>query len=58
MKVNFWANSLDFGVWEAETLESCKDKFASDSGYLSWADMCERAEEFGGNNVEFNIISE
>lgn len=48
---NFSANSLDFGNWSAPTQEQAQEKFADDSGYVSWAAMVEQAEEFGGNNV-------
>lgn len=54
---NFWANNLDFGVWEAVDIDQAKEDFARDSGYLSWADMDSRAEEFGGNTVEFKEIN-
>jgi len=49
---NFEANGVDFGEWIATTQEQAQDAFASDAGYKSWNDMCERAEEFGGNTVE------
>ena len=49
---NFSANAVDFGNWEADTQAEAQDLFASDSGYKNWADMCERADEFGGNSVE------
>jgi len=49
---NFSANSVDFGEWIAPTKEQAQDAFAMDAGYKSWLDMCQRAEEFGGNSVE------
>ena len=54
---NFSANGLDFGEWLAQTKKEAQEKFASDAGYKSWADMCERAEEFGGNNVEIKEVT-
>lgn len=54
---NFSANCLDFGDWEAKTLQQAKDDFASDSGYKDWDDMVERADEFGGNTVEIKEVS-
>ena len=53
---NFSANGLDFGEWLAQTQKDAQDAFASDAGYKSWADMCGRAEEFGGNNVEVKEV--
>lgn len=55
---NFSANAVDFGNWEADTQAAAQDHFASDSGYKSWADMCERADEFGGNSVEIREVME
>lgn len=56
---NFSANAIDFGVWEAESLEAAKEAFASDAGYASWAAMVEQAEEVGGgNSVEIREIME
>ena len=52
----FEANGLDFGEWIAATKEHAQEGFATDSGYKSWADMCERAKEFGGNNVTVNEV--
>jgi len=49
---NFSANAIDFGNWSAETQESAENKFAADAGYMSWQDMLDRTEEFGGNTVE------
>ena len=49
---NFSANAVDFGEWIASTQEQAQDAFAVDAGYRSWSDLCERAEEFGGNTVE------
>ena len=54
---NFSANCVDFGNWIAETESEAKNNFASDSGYKNWADMVERAEEFGGNTVEIKEVS-
>jgi hypothetical protein len=54
---NFWANCVDFGNWIAESEDQAKDNFASDSGYKNWADMVDRAEEFGGNTVEIKEVS-
>lgn len=51
-KYNFSANGVDYGDYEGATLDDARDVFAKASGYLSWADMVERAEEFGGNTVE------
>jgi hypothetical protein len=48
---NFEANGIDFGEWIAQTQEQAQDAFASDAGYKDWADMCQRADEFGGNTV-------
>jgi hypothetical protein len=56
-KYNFSANGLDFGEWIAQTQEDAQEKFATDAGYKSWADMCERAEVFGGNNVEVKKVT-
>jgi hypothetical protein len=53
---NFWANDFDFGIWEAENIDQAKENFAKDAGYFSWADMVSRADEFGGNSVEFKEI--
>ena len=53
---NFSANGLDFGEWAAQNQKGAQDAFASDAGYKSWADMCERAEEFGGNTVEVREV--
>jgi hypothetical protein len=55
---NFSANALDFGNWESDTQAEAQDRFAFDAGYKSWADMCERADEFGGNNVEIREVAE
>jgi len=55
---NFSANAVDFGNWEADTQAEAQDRFASDSGYKNWADMCERADEFGGNSVEIREVME
>jgi len=55
---NFSANAVDFGNFEGATQAEAQDKFAADAGYLSWADMCERAEEFGGNTVEIREVME
>jgi hypothetical protein len=49
---NFWANGVDFGEWIASTQAQAQDAFAMDAGYKSWADMCQRVDEFGGNTVE------
>jgi len=54
---NFSANWLDFGEWIADTQEKAQNTFASDAGYKDWADMCERAEEFGGNSVEVKEVT-
>ena len=54
---NFSANGLDFGKWLAQTKKEAQEKFASDAGYKSWDDMCERAKEFGGNNVEIKEVT-
>ena len=54
---NFEANGQDFGEWIANTQEQAQDAFASDSGYKNWADMCERADEFGGNTVEVRELT-
>ena len=48
---NFEANDVNFGEWIAQTKEQAQDAFAEDAGYKNWADMCERAEEYGGNDV-------
>jgi hypothetical protein len=53
---NFEANGMDFGEWIAATQDQAQDAFASDAGYKDWADMCERAEEFGGNTVEVREV--
>ena len=53
---NFSANGLDFGNWTASSMEEAQDAFASDAGYRDWADMVERAEEFGGNTVEVREV--
>ena len=42
----------------AEFQAAAQDRFASDAGYKSWADMCERADEFGGNSVEIREVME
>lgn len=55
---NFSANTVDFGNWTADTQAEAQDKFATDSGYKSWADMVERADEFGGNSVEIRELME
>jgi len=55
---NFSANAVDFGNWSANTQAEAQDKFASDAGYKSWNDMCERADEFGGNSVEIREVME
>lgn len=55
---NFSANAIDFGNWEADTQAAAQDQFAADAGYKDWADMCERAEEFGGNTVEIREVME
>lgn len=47
----FEANGHEFGEWHAQTQEQAQDVFASEAGYKNWADMCERANEFGGNTV-------
>jgi hypothetical protein len=49
---NFSANAIDFGEWIAPTKEQAQDAFAIDAGYKNWADMCQRADEFGGNDVQ------
>jgi hypothetical protein len=54
---NFEANGQNFGEWIANTQEQAQDNFASDSGYKNWADMCERADEFGGNTVEVRELT-
>ena len=54
---NFEANGRDFGEWTAKTQAHAQDAFASDAGYKNWDDMCERADEFGGNTVEVREIS-
>jgi hypothetical protein len=56
-KFNFSSNGLDFGEWIADTQEKAQNAFASDAGYKDWADMCERAEEFGGNSVEVKEVT-
>ena len=48
----FEANGQEFGEWHAQTQEQAQDAFAADAGYKNWTDMCERADEFGGNTVE------
>lgn len=53
---NFEANGLDFGEWIAATREQAQDAFSIDAGYKSWSDMCERANEFGGNTVEVREV--
>ena len=55
---NFSANAVDFGNWTADTQAEAQDKFAADSGHKSWADMVERADEFGGNSVEIRELME
>lgn len=55
---NFSANAIDFGNWTAETQAQAQDKYAQDAGYKSWADMCERADEFGGNTIEIREVME
>ena len=55
---NFSANWVDFGEWEAKTLDQAKDDFASDSGYKNWDDMVYRSNEFGGNTVEIKEVSQ
>jgi hypothetical protein len=54
---NFEANGNDFGEWIAQTKEHAQDAFASDAGYKNWQDMCERAEEFGGNTIEVRELT-
>lgn len=54
---NFEANGVYFGEWIAAKKEQAQDAFASDAGYKDWADMCERAEEFGGNTVEVKEVT-
>lgn len=53
---NFHANGLDFGNWQASTEDRAMELFAQDAGYLSWGDMVEKAEEFGGNTVEVREV--
>ena len=55
---NFSANAVDFGNWTADTQAEARERFAADSGYKSWADMVERADEFGGNAVEIRELME
>lgn len=55
---NFTANAVDFGNLTADTQAEAQEKFATDSGYKSWADMVERADEFGGNSVEIRELME
>ena len=55
---NFSANAVDFGNWAADTQAEAQDKFAADAGYKSWADMVDRADEFGGNTVEIRELME
>lgn len=55
---NFSANAIDFGNWTAETQAQAQDQYAQDAGYKGWADMCDRAEEFGGNTVEIREVME
>ena len=55
-KFNFSSCGLDYGVYEGETQEQAQDAYARNSNYHSWADMVERAEEFGGNNVEVKEV--
>lgn len=54
---SFEAQGLEFGEWTAQTQELAQDAFAADSGYKDWADMCERADEFGGNTVEVRELT-
>lgn len=55
---NFSANAIDFGNFEGANQAQAQEKFATDAGYRGWADMCERAEEFGGNTVEIREVME
>ena len=54
---NFSACCVDFGVWNANSLDEAQEAFAQDSGYASWASMLEQADEFGGNNVQIRELS-
>ena len=54
---NFEANGRDFGEWIADTQGHAQDAFAADAGYKNWTDMCERADEFGGNTVEVRELT-
>jgi hypothetical protein len=54
---NFEADGLELGEWIAATKELAQEGFATDSGYKSWTDMCERAQEFGGNNVTVSEVN-
>ena len=49
---NFSANDVDFGEWIASTQDQAQDAFAQDAGYKDWLNMCDRAQEFGGNAVQ------
>jgi hypothetical protein len=53
---NFSACCVDFGVWNANSIEDAQEAFAKDAGYFSWSAMIEQAEEFGGNNVEIKEL--
>lgn len=53
---NFWANLVDFGNYQGETLDQAKDNFASDAGYKNWQDMINRADEFGGNSIQIEEV--
>lgn len=55
---NFSANAIDFGAWSAASQKQAQDAFASDAGYKDWNDMCNRADEFGGNSVEIREVLE
>lgn len=55
---NFSANGINYGNFSASSQEEAQDKFAVAAGYASWAAMVEQAEEFGGNNVEVEIVEE
>ena len=55
---NFYANWVDFGEYQGETLDQAKDNFASDAGYKNWDDMTNRADEYGGNFMEIMEIEE
>lgn len=54
---NFSANGINFCNYSGESQEAAQEVFAQDSGYSSWAEMIEQAENFfGGNNVEVQEV--